>query len=112
MKAYKLTPSNRHLADFFQSIVIDEENSVLWSEQDLSQFGCKIIGPDRCSLPAACLPDELPMPLAIFIVVPILLAFWCAGHILTVCESFPSRRIKDLASFVRIRWFAWNYYIG
>lgn len=41
MKAYKLTSDNRHLADFFQDIIIDEEKSILWSKQDLSLLNCQ-----------------------------------------------------------------------
>lgn len=45
MIPYKLTPNNRHLASFFEGIVVDEKNSILWSQQDLSSFGLKELNP-------------------------------------------------------------------
>lgn len=111
MKAYKLTPSNRALANFFQGISIDEEKSILWSEQDLSKLGCTIVDPERRSLPADCLPEEFPVPFAAFVLLPILLAFQYALRILTVCEVLPSRRIKKIVSLVRDYWLVRDPYI-
>lgn len=37
--AYQLTNSNRSLATSLEGIIVDEENSILWSEQDLEGLG-------------------------------------------------------------------------
>lgn len=36
---YRLTEQNRHLADNLQDTYIDEENGILWSDQDLTSLG-------------------------------------------------------------------------
>jgi hypothetical protein len=37
--AYRLTESNRQLANFFEDIIIDEENQIIWSAQKLEELG-------------------------------------------------------------------------
>lgn len=37
--AYQLTELSRSLATSLEGIIIDEENSILWSEQDLEELG-------------------------------------------------------------------------
>lgn len=84
MKAYKLSHSNQHFCDYFQGIVVDEENSILWSEQDLSQFGFQELNQ----------PNDFYM---FCIALPFVVGFWCLTGIIAACKSFPNNRMKELA---------------
>lgn len=72
---YKLTPCNRHLADFFKGVAVDEDNSILWSDQDLSYFCDEI-----------CEGNDLLMTC---IAIPVAIAFWSVMGIIAACKLFP-----------------------
>lgn len=75
---YRLTPVNRQLADFFQGCVIDEENSILWSDQNLN-----------------CLCGEIwerNQFLMICIGIPLVIEFWAWMGLLAAGKLFPSTK--------------------
>ncbi len=76
MKAYryKLTSSNRHLADFFKGVVVDEENSMLWSDQNLSYFCGEFWEPNKFQI--------------VCIGIPMVIVFWSWMGLLAVCKLF------------------------
>lgn len=83
MKAYKykLTSSNRHLANFFEGVIVDEKNSILWSDQDLTYFCGEVW--KRNKLIMLCIS------------IPTVIAFWTAIGLLAACKLFPP--IKEFA---------------
>ena len=104
MKAYKLTPENLQLSNFFEGLVIDEENSLLWSEQDLSTLGCEeVVFKEKNKI--CFLAHQLQNACSLGIFFFIAAIFWCVIRVLAI---LPSRKLKDLSVMAEARFGGWH----